>query len=111
MAWSKSLYQNLTQFLSVTAKDHNNPSVPPENTQRSLEQKLLSVLDLFLSCGGLGDREQGWRARGQLRQDPKKGTSLDTTDRQYVSQFNLFVPRFTSPCHCALGFAHHVKTG
>lgn len=49
----------MTQFLSVTAEGGNDPSVLMRTPEGPQEQKLLYVLDLFLSRGGLGGRWGG----------------------------------------------------
>lgn len=44
----------MTQFLSVIAEGHNNPSVLVRTPERPQEQRPFDALDLVLSRGGGG---------------------------------------------------------
>lgn len=97
----------MTQFLSVIAEGHNNPSVVVRTPERPQEQRPLNASDLVLSRGGGG----GAKGQRQCQQDSQNHTHLDTTGLQHVSHFNFFVLGFTSPSHCCLEICLYHKDG
>lgn len=86
MTQGKSLYQNVTQFLSVIPEGHDNPSVLKHLRVLRVKDTLrVRFVFLFAVVGG--------EFFGTL----KTATNLATTGEWCVNRLNISMPQFTPP--------------